>query len=50
METCNKCNGTGKLPEYPRCVMTPNIIWGIRENAPKCDECKGKGYKDGEYI
>jgi len=48
MKTCEKCSGTGKLPTYPRCVMTANIIRAIRENAPTCDKCNGTGYEEGE--
>jgi RecJ-like exonuclease len=46
MEKCPECNGEGKIPQYPKpyTPLTPEIIRAIRENAPKCSVCNGKGY------
>ncbi len=42
---CPKCDGTGKIPFWPNpsCVLTPNVIARIKENAPDCDRCGGTG-------
>ena len=42
---CPKCNGTGRIPKWPN-PYTPlpaNVIRSIKEDAPKCDKCKGSG-------
>lgn len=50
MRTCDKCDGTGKLPNWPK-PYTPlpaNVISSIKERAPKCDKCDGTGYIEEE--
>ena len=45
-ETCDKCGGFGRLPQFPNpyAILTPEIIRRINNNAPMCDKCNGSGY------
>lgn len=42
---CDKCNGTGKDPQWPKpyTPLTSEIIRAINNNAPDCDKCNGTG-------
>lgn len=49
-ETCDKCGGFGRLPQFPNpyAILTPEIIHRINDNAPICDKCNGSGYIEVE--
>jgi len=51
-ESCPKCYGTGTLPRWPNppCILPSNVIAGIKNSAPNCDQCGGSGYVYKEEL